>query len=103
MGKHKKWTLEDKVKIVKEFKNGATISYLNNKYGINGCGTVSRWNKEYDEGKIDVDNRDKRKQAAEEIKKYVHWYNNERIQKKLGYLTSTSIKLPFFIFLKLQL
>lgn len=23
-----------------------------------------------------------RKQAAEEIKKYVHWYNNERIQKK---------------------
>ena len=35
MGKHKKWTLEDKVKIVKEFKQGATISYLNNKYGLN--------------------------------------------------------------------
>ncbi len=33
MGKHKKWTLEQKIKIVKEFKNGATISYLNNKYG----------------------------------------------------------------------
>lgn len=47
MGKHKKWTLEDKVKIVKEFKKGATISYLNNKYDISGCGTVSRWNKEY--------------------------------------------------------
>ena len=42
MGKHKKWTLEDKVKIVKEFKNGATISYLNNKYEISGNGTVSR-------------------------------------------------------------
>ena len=50
MGKHKKWTLEQKVKIVKEFKKGATISYLNNKYGISGCGTVSRWNQEYDEG-----------------------------------------------------
>ena len=34
MGKHKKWVLEDKIKIVKEFKKGATISYLNNKYGI---------------------------------------------------------------------
>ena len=42
MGKHKKWTLEDKVKIVKKFKKGATISYLNNKYDISGCGTVSR-------------------------------------------------------------
>ena len=40
MGKHKKWTLEDKVKIVKEFKKGATISYLNNKYGISGCTVV---------------------------------------------------------------
>lgn len=65
MGKHKKWTLEDKVKIVKEFKKGATISYLNNKYGISGCGTVSRWNKEYDEGKLGIDNRGKRKYKME--------------------------------------
>lgn len=67
MGKHKKRTLDDKVKIVKEFKNGATISYLNNKYGINGLGTVSRWNKEYDEGRLGVDNRGKRK-SQQEIK-----------------------------------
>ena len=65
MGKDKKWTLEDKVKIVKEFKKGATISYLNNKYGISGCGTVSRWNKEYDEGRLDIDNRGKRKYQTE--------------------------------------
>lgn len=65
MGKHKKWTLEDKVKIVKEFKNGATISYLNNKYDISGCGTVSRWNKEYDEGRLGEDNRGKRKYQTE--------------------------------------
>ena len=65
MGKHKKWTLEDKVKIVKEFKKGATISYLNNKYGISGCGTVSKWNKEYDEGRLDIDNRGKRKYQTE--------------------------------------
>ena len=65
MGKHKKWTLEDKVKIVKEFKNGATISYLNNKYEISGCGTVSRWNQEYDEGRLGIDNRGKRKSRQE--------------------------------------
>ena len=65
MGKHKKWTFDEKVKIVKEFKKGATISYLNNKYGISGCGTVSRWNKEYDEGKLGVDNRGKRKTQRE--------------------------------------
>lgn len=65
MGKHKKWTLEDKVKIVKEFKQGATINYLNQKYEISGCGTISRWNKEYDEGKLSVDNRGKRKSQQE--------------------------------------
>ena len=42
MDKHKKRTLEDKVKIVKEFKKGSTINYLNNKYYISGCGTISR-------------------------------------------------------------
>lgn len=65
MGKHKKWNLEDKVKIVKEFKNGATISYLNNKYEISGTGTVSRWNQEYDEGRLGIDNRGKRKSQQE--------------------------------------
>lgn len=34
MGKYKKLTLEDKVKIFKEFKKGVIISYLNNKYDI---------------------------------------------------------------------
>ena len=65
MGKQRKWTLEEKVKIVKEFKKGATISYLNNKYGISGTGTISRWNHEYDKGILDVDNRGKRKSQQE--------------------------------------
>ena len=65
MRKHKKWPLEQKVKIVKEFKNGATISYLNNKYGISGMGTVSRWNQEYDEGRLGIDNRGKKKYQVE--------------------------------------
>lgn len=65
MGKQKKWTLQQKIKIVNEFKQGATISYLNNKYGISGCGTVSRWNKEYDEGRLGIDNRGIRKSKQE--------------------------------------
>jgi len=65
MGKQKKWTLEQKVKIVKEFKNGATISYLNNKYGISGMGTVSRWNQEYDEGRLGIDSCGKKKYQVE--------------------------------------
>ena len=65
MGKQKNRTLEEKIKIVKEFKKGATISYLNNKYGISGTGTTSRWNQEYDEGRLGVDNRGKRKSQQE--------------------------------------
>lgn len=65
MGKHKKWTIEQKIKIIKEFKKGATISYLNNKYGISGMGTISRWNQEYDEGRLGIDNRGKKKYQSE--------------------------------------
>ena len=65
MGKHKKWTLEDKVKIVKEFKKGATISYLNKKYGITSTGLISTWYKKYDGGRLEVDNRGKRKNQRE--------------------------------------
>ena len=61
MGKQRKWTLEEKVKIEKEFKNGAAISYLMKKYDIPSCGTVSAWNRKYDEGKLETDNRGKRK------------------------------------------
>ena len=61
MGKHKKWTLEEKVKIEKEFKNRDTISYLMKKYDIPNWDTVSVWNRKYDEGKLETDNRGKRK------------------------------------------
>ena len=69
MSKQIKWTLEQKVKIVKEFKKGSTISYLMKKYGIPSWGTVSRWNQEYDKGILGVDNRGKRKsqQVIEDI------------------------------------
>lgn len=34
-----------------------------------------------------------KKEATEEIRKYVHWYNNERIQKKLGYMSPVQYRL----------
>lgn len=61
MGKQRKRALEGKVKIVKEFKKGDTISYLMKKYDIPNWDTVSVWNRKYDEGKLETDNRGKRK------------------------------------------
>lgn len=57
--------MEERVKIVKEFKKGATASYLMNQYKISNSGTISRSNKEYDEGRLGVDNRGKRKYQLE--------------------------------------
>lgn len=65
MGKHKKWTLEQKTIIVKEFKDGASIPYLCKKHGINGTGTISRWNIEYDQGVLNKDNRGRKKYHQE--------------------------------------
>lgn len=59
MGKHKQRTYDEKVNIVKEFKNGASIPYLCKKHGINGKGTISVWNKKYDAGTLSTDNRGK--------------------------------------------
>ena len=36
-----------------------------------------------------------RKQEKEEIEKYAHWYNNERIQKNLGYLSPVQYRLKY--------
>ena len=67
MGKQRKWTLGEKEKIVKEFRNGATISYLMKKYNISGFGTVSRWNQEFEKGTLGQNNRGRRKQEIEDI------------------------------------
>lgn len=65
MGKHVKRTLEEKIKIVKEYKAGASITYLCEKYNISGTGTISILNKKYDEGTLAIDNRGKRKDLEE--------------------------------------
>lgn len=65
MGKQRQRTYEEKLEIVKEFKSGATISYLMKKYGVSHSGTISTWNRKYDEGTLNIDNRGKRKHQQE--------------------------------------
>ena len=36
-----------------------------------------------------------KKETKEEIKKYVQWYNTERIQKSLGYLSPIEYRLKY--------
>ena len=36
-----------------------------------------------------------KKQAKKEIEKYVHWYNNERIQKNLGYMSPVQYRCKY--------
>ncbi|HHX68930.1 MAG TPA: IS3 family transposase [Gallicola sp.] len=36
-----------------------------------------------------------KEQAKKEIEKYVNWYNNERIQKKLGYLSPVQYRIKY--------
>ncbi len=67
MRKQRKWTLAEKEKIVKEFRNGATISYLMKKYDIQSCGTVSIWNQKYENGTLANDSRGKKEQEIEDI------------------------------------
>ena len=68
MGKHNQRSYEEKVKIVKEFKSGSSISYLKKKYDISGTGTISEWNKKYDAGRLSTDNRGKKNvQKIEDI------------------------------------
>lgn len=67
MGKQRKWTYEEKLKIVKEFRNGATISYLMKKYNIPSWGTVSKWNEKYENGTLKQDNRGRKKVEIEDI------------------------------------
>ena len=65
MVKQIKRTLEEKIKVIKEFKSGASISYLMKKYDIASSGTISVWNRKYDEGILSIDNRGKRKNKQE--------------------------------------
>ena len=60
MSKHIKKSLEEKIKIVKEFKSGVSIPYLNKKYKISSTATISIWNKKYDKGTLNIDNRGKK-------------------------------------------
>lgn len=57
MGKHIKRTYNAKVKIVKEYLEGASSSYLANKYNISSRGLISAWKRKYLSGTLQNDGR----------------------------------------------
>ncbi len=57
MKKNKKWSNEEKLQIVKEHLNGASIHMLMKKYNIKSSGTVTCWKKKYFNNELFLDRR----------------------------------------------
>ena len=47
MKKNRKWTIEEKERIVQEHLNGKSISQLRKKYNIKSSGTITSWKNKY--------------------------------------------------------
>lgn len=116
MGKNKKWKYEEKLRIVKEYRNGAIINteqgtvYFAYEYveyakkhnftrSMSHKGhcwensPIENWFSQLKEEWLRPLGKITKRQAKEEIKKYVEWYNTQRIQKKLGYLSPVQFRL----------
>jgi len=52
MQKNKKWTIEEKIKIVKEYLEGSSVNQLRKKYSIKSTGTITSWKNKYLNGEL---------------------------------------------------
>ena len=52
MEKNRKWTIDEKRKIVKELLNGCSYQDLANKYEIKSEGMIANWKKKYINGEL---------------------------------------------------
>jgi transposase InsO family protein len=75
-------------------KIGYTRSMSNRGHCWENC-PIENWFSQLKEESIRPLGKMTRKQVAIEIKKYVKWYNTQRIQKKLGYLFPHQYKLNY--------
>lgn len=75
-------------------KIGYTRSMSNRGHCWENC-PIENWFSQLKEEFIRPLGKMTRKQASIEIKKYVKWYNTQRIQKKLGYLSPCQYKLNY--------
>lgn len=57
MGKHRVKTYEEKVRIVKEYIEGSSSSYLAKKHNIANRSIISTWKKKYLNGTLQNDGR----------------------------------------------
>lgn len=58
---------------------------------------IENWFSQLKEECLRIDSKLTKKATKEKIKGYVHWYNNERIQKDLGYLSPVKYKAVFYL------
>lgn len=58
---------------------------------------IENWFSQLKEECIRIEGKLTKQQAREKIKRYVHWYNTERIQKDLGYLSPIKYKSIFYL------
>lgn len=58
---------------------------------------IENWFSQLKEECIRIDGKLTMREARAKIKRYVHWYNNERIQKDLGYLSPIKYKSIFYL------
>lgn len=66
MHKNRKWTLEEKEKIVKELINGSTYTELTKKYNIKSKGMIANWKRLYLNG-ISLDRQQGRKKIDKDL------------------------------------
>ena len=57
---------------------------------------IENWFSQLKEECIRIDGKLTKQEAKVKIKGYVHWYNTERIQKDLGYLSPIKYKSIFY-------
>ncbi|MFK5883070.1 MAG: IS3 family transposase [Candidatus Izemoplasma sp.] len=56
---------------------------------------IENWFSQIKEERLITDGLMSKKETKKAIKKYVHWYNHERIQKALNYLSPIKYSLYF--------
>ncbi len=83
MKKNKNWTNEEKLQIVNEHLNGASIHMLMKKYNIKSSGTVTFWKKKYLNNELFIDKRGAPKNALNKDLEYEILKKSYALLKKI--------------------
>jgi len=82
----------------KYIKHVTRLGYMRSMSRKGACwenSPIENWFSQIKEERLRIDGLMSKRQTRKAIKKYVHWYNNERIQKALYYLSPIKYSLCF--------